>query len=419
MTTRAELRSDCAVCLWIPLFPLRCEERRHPEFLHRPTALLSPQETRRLWHVSSTARRMGVRSGMTVSQAIGLCPSLSLQEPDPVHYDETFSRLLLALEDVSPVIEPVELGRVFIGVDGLDGLYGGPLEQARAVMQTVRQHNGRGDRSAGRPSFRLGWARGKFLSWVAATRAKPGTVVVVPDGEYQAFLAHQPVAVLPIASDTHRRLQQLGLATLGDVARLPEPALVSQFGAEGRRAWRLATGKVAEPVIGHQRPEPIVAALDFPVPAADRAMLMHATDTLTERALHHPRRAGWRVCVVRLRAVLEHGISWLTEVVLKDPSAHRDRIAAPLKARLESSPPTGAVEHLAVEFTSFAHGTDELQLFARDASSSARAGRRQALHAAAREIQTRFKRPLLSHVVEVQPWSRLPERRYALIDFEP
>ncbi len=176
---------------------------------------------------------------------------------------------------------------------------------------------------------------------------------------------------------------------------------------------------MADPVVGRQRPEPIIAALDFPTPATDRAMLAHAIDTLIERALRHPRRAGWRVCVVRLRAVLEHGISWLTEVVLKDPSAHRKRIGAPLKTRLEASPPTGAVEHLAVEFTAFARGTDELQLFARDANSSARAGRRQALHAAAREIAARFKRPLLSHVVEVQPWSRLPERRYALIDFEP
>lgn len=418
MTTSTVLCSDCAVCLWIPLFPLRCEERRHPELVHRPTALLSPHESRRLWHVSSTARRMGVRSGMTVSQAIGLCPSLSLREPDPVHYDETFSHLLLALENVSPVIEPVELGRVFIGVDGLDRLYGGPLDQARAVTQAMRRQ-GDGDRPTGRSSFRLGWARGKFLSWVAATRAKPSRVVVVPDGEHRTFLAQQPVAVLPIASDTHRRLQQLGLTTLGDVARLPESALVSQFGAEGRRAWRLATGTVTDPVIGRRRPEPIVAALDFPTPAADRAMLVHAIDTLIERALRHPRRAGWRVCVVRLRAALEHGISWLTEVVLKDPSAHRDRIAAPLTTRLEASPPTGAVERLTVEFTAFARGTDELQLFARDATSSARAGRRQALHAAAREIETRFKRPILSHVVEVQPWSRLPERRYALIDFEP
>jgi hypothetical protein len=31
----------------------------------------------------------------------------------------------------------------------------------------------------------------------------------------------------------------------------------------------------------------------------------------------------------------------------------------------------------------------------------------------------RIPRSCLYHVIEVQPWSRLPERRYALIDFEP
>jgi hypothetical protein len=109
----------------------------------------------------------------------------------------------------------------------------------------------------------------------------------------------------------------------------------------------------------------------------------------------------------------------MVEATLKDPSADRERIAAPLRARLETSPPVGAVDHLAVEFTEFARGTDELQLFARDAQSSARAGRRCALRAAANEIKTRLKRSLLYHVVEVHPWSRIPERRYALIDFEP
>jgi hypothetical protein len=86
---------------------------------------------------------------------------------------------------------------------------------------------------------------------------------------------------------------------------------------------------------------------------------------------------------------------------------------------MEHTPPNGAVEYLAVEFTAFARGTDELQLFARDASAAARAGRRRALHAVAHEIQTRLRRPMLYHIIEVQPWSRIPERRYALIDFEP
>jgi hypothetical protein len=105
-------------------------------------------------------------------------------------------------------------------------------------------------------------------------------------------------------------------------------------------------------------------------------------------------------------------------VTLKDPTIDRDQIAAPLRTQLERSPPSGAVERLVVEFTAFAPGTEELQLFARDATAAARAARRRALQRAAREIKLRIKRSLLYHVIEVQPWSRLPERRYALIDFD-
>jgi len=71
---------------------------------------------------------------MTVSQAIGLCPALKLCEPDPVHYDERFSQLVAALGTVSPVVEPVELGRAFVGTDGLEGLYGGPEEIVEAIQ---------------------------------------------------------------------------------------------------------------------------------------------------------------------------------------------------------------------------------------------------------------------------------------------
>jgi nucleotidyltransferase/DNA polymerase involved in DNA repair len=351
---------------------------------------------------------MGVRPGLTVSQAIGLCPTLAVIEPDPVFYDEHFTRILLALERVSPVIEPAELGRVFIGVDGLKRLYGDAQRQLTLVARAVTGH-----------PLRLGWGRGKFVAWVAATKAGPNGRVIVNDRDHEAFLASQSVAVLPISADTHHRLRQLGLRTLGDVARLPETALVSQFGREGRRAWQLASGRLVEPVTGAERPEPIRAAISFSLPAADRVLLAQAIGKLIERALKHPRRTGWRVRVARLHAVLEHGASWMAEVVLKDPTADARRIADPLTVRLEQTPPTGAVERLAVEFTAFAPGTQELQLFARDAASAARAGRSRALRAAVTEIKAKRRNSRLFHVIEVQPWSRIPERRYALIDFEP
>src|SRR5438876_529799 len=303
--------SSVAVCVWIPLFALRCEEARRPELASQPSALLAPDASRRVvWQVSPLARHAGVRPGMTVSQAIGLCPALRLCEPDPVHYDERFALLLAALARVSPVVEPAELGLAYVGTDGLEGLYGGLEGIVEAIKRGTRKwERGTGERTphlcsafrAPRSTFRLGWGKGKFVAWVAATRAKPGGAFIVHPGEEGKFLASQPVAVLPLDPDAHRRLRQLGLRTLR-------------------------------------------------------------------------------------------------------------RLAAP---------PAGAVERLVVEFTAFAPGTVELQLFARDASAAARAARRRALRSAVQEITLRLKRPMLYHVIEVQPWSRLPERRYALIDYEP
>jgi DNA polymerase-4/protein ImuB len=225
--------------------------------------------------------------------------------------------------------------------------------------------------------------------------------------------------VLPLDPDTHRRLRQLGLKTLANLTALPEAAVVAQFGRAGRRLWQLAAGLLAEPVVGRDIPEPIVVALTFFSPVTDLEMLTQSLAQLIERALKHPRRIGWRVRQVRVRAALEHGTSWMIEAVLKDPSADRSRIIAPLKTRLDLAPPTKAVERLAVEFSDFAPGTTELQLFARDANAAARAGQRRALRHAIQEIKLRLQQSRLYHIIEVQPWSRIPERRYALIDYEP
>ncbi|MEX1050042.1 MAG: hypothetical protein WEC54_00695, partial [Gemmatimonadales bacterium] len=151
-----------------------------------PHALLAPEDGRRLWHLSREARRDGAKTKMTVSQAIGLCPALALLEPDPVFYDEQFAHLLRRLINVSPVIEPAELGRVYVGVDGLERLYGGPEEQLAVIVEAGGREGGKTD------DYRLGYATGKFPAWVAATRARPGEALVVPKGDEAEFLATQP-----------------------------------------------------------------------------------------------------------------------------------------------------------------------------------------------------------------------------------
>src|SRR5213595_2348381 len=189
MTRTPRLTSDTAACCWIPLFALRCETARRPELASLPLALLAPDDTRRLWQVAPLARRAGVKPGMTVSQAIGLCHSLRLCEPDPVHYDEQFAALLSALSEVSPVVEPAELGLVYVGADGLEGIFGAPTNIIEAIIRTLEGWNvgmseaGSTVQHSNIPTFRLGFALGKFTAWVAASRAKPSEAIVVPAGE--------------------------------------------------------------------------------------------------------------------------------------------------------------------------------------------------------------------------------------------
>src|SRR3989441_1140796 len=198
--------SSAAVCVWIPLFALRCEEARRPELVSQPGALLAADAGRRVvWQVSPLARHAGGRPGMTVSQAIGLCPALRLCEPDPVHYDERFALLLAALARVSPVVEPAELGLAYVGTDGLEGLYGGPEQIVEAIRLRIaecglRNGNASAESAVHNPlsAIRVGWGKGKFVAWVAATRAKPGGACIVHPGEEGKFLASQPVAVLPL-----------------------------------------------------------------------------------------------------------------------------------------------------------------------------------------------------------------------------
>src|SRR2546429_9122877 len=83
MTRTPRLTSNGAACCWIPLFALRCETARRPELASLPVALLSPDDTRRLWQGAPPAPRAGGKAAVTGSQAGGLCPPPQLWGADP------------------------------------------------------------------------------------------------------------------------------------------------------------------------------------------------------------------------------------------------------------------------------------------------------------------------------------------------
>jgi len=128
-----------------------------------------------------------------------------------------------------------------------------------------------------------------------------------------------------------------------------------------------------------------------------------------------------------LGAQLEGGGSWFVETVLREPTAQRERIASPLRAKMTISPPPKAVDTLIVELTQFGAPSAQTSLFDRKDESGRAAGGRElargevppSLRDAVKELKLRLGHSPLYRVVEVDPWSRIPERRHALLSFDP
>lgn len=412
------------ICLWLPAFELRIERIRAPELSGSPLALLASagSERREISQACERAASAGVRAGMRVSQAVGLCPSLNVIEPDPALYESTRESLLHELQAWSPVVEPAGRERFFVGTNGLERLYGSPRDQIADLLT----HLARGFPSRLTADLRVGYAPGKFGAWVAVSRAGPRNPVMVSEERLVPFLADRPVSVLPVNPRMVRRLEQLGIARLGQLARLPEPALIAQFGADGRRALAWATGRRIDPVHARRRIRPVRVSLDFPAPVGQLEMLHAAVDHLLERGLARPARRGRSVRGVRLGATLEDGRSWYVRTILRDPTSTKESLGFVLRSRIALHPPPRAVESLSLEFFRFGPPSAQTDLFEpkRDARrkfdglETAEGTLLPPVREAARTLKLRLGHGALYRVLELQPVSRIPERRHALLELE-
>jgi DNA polymerase-4 len=246
---------------------------------------------------SYEAKALGVRTAMGGAQARRLCPDAVVVDPRMSAYTQASKAVFAVFEDTTPLVEGISIDEAFLDVGGLRRISGSPTEIALRLRRTVREQ-------VGLP-ITVGIARTKFLAKVASGVAKPdGLLVVQPDHEL-GFLHPLPVERLwGVGRVTAAKLGRRGIGTVGDVAELPETALVSILGpAAGRHLHALAHNRDPRPVqvgrrrrsIGSQR----ALGRAPKSPATLDATLVGLVDRLGRRL-----RAAHRVCrtvVLRLR----------------------------------------------------------------------------------------------------------------------
>jgi DNA polymerase-4 len=246
---------------------------------------------------SYEARACGVRTAMGGAQARRLCPAAAVVDPRMEAYSAASRAVFGVFEATSPLVEGLSIDEAFLEVGGLRRVSGTPREIAVRLRREVADR-------VGLP-ISVGVARTKFLAKVASGSCKPdGLLVVPPDGE-EAFLAPLPVARLwGVGEVTARKLQTRGILTVGDVAGVPEPALVAMLGrASGRHLHALATNVDPRPVQPTRRRRSIGSQHALGRGPHSAVALDTVVLGLVERVARRLRAAGrvGRTIVLRLR----------------------------------------------------------------------------------------------------------------------
>jgi protein ImuB len=378
------------------------------ELLLRPAALApEPGREQMIGEVSGAAEAFGVHPGMRLGEALGRCPELVLVTPDPDRAGSTWEEVLRRLEGIGAAVESKRAGEAFFEADGLRDLWGGHLE---GVMSRTRRAIATPARLAAGPT--------RFCAYAAATQARShgrrsGGAPIVPPGAARSFLAPLPVELLRSrlgeGTNVPGTLERLGVRTLGELAALPPKAVADRFGPEGMRASALASGR-DEPLRPRRPSEGLSEELELPE-AVSGPQLERALAMLVDRLLAHPGRRGRTFRRLRLAARLGPGGSWRREVPLREASASGERLLLALSPKLEELP--GPALRLSLEAISLGPPAHRQGSLVRDA----RERRRARLAEAIRQARAAGGRDAVLRVLEVDPRSRVPERRATLAPF--
>jgi len=269
------------------------EQRDDPRLRGRPVLVAAGVVVA----ASYEAKAYGIRTPMGIRTARRLCREAIVVRPRFSAYAEASRDVYAVFDDATPLVEGLSIDEAFLDVRGLERLSGTPVEIAARLRADVRDR-------VGLP-ITVGIARTKFLAKVASAVAKPNGLLAVPPEHELAFLHPLPVEALwGVGAVTARRLGDLGVATVGDLARFDEGALVTVLGrAAGRHLYALAHNRDPRRVRTRRRRGSIGAqrALGRSPTSADDvdAALIGLVDRVTRR-MRAADRSG-RTVTLRLR----------------------------------------------------------------------------------------------------------------------
>ncbi|WP_297808683.1 DNA polymerase IV [uncultured Methylophaga sp.] len=298
-------------------FFAQIEQQDYPFWRNRPVAVTNGKLGSTIITASYEARSVGIHTGMHLKEARQLCPALIQAPSRPYRYAAVSSRIMAALQHITPDVEVYSVDEAFLDVTACQQLHGSPLQIGQLIKSTVSEASGL--------TCSVGLSGDKTTAKFAAKLEKPDGLTLIAPWQAEARLANEPVTALSgISEGISRFLSRYGIERCGDMKKVPMSLIAKRFGHPGRRIWLMAQGRDPEPVIINVKdPKTIGHGKVMPPGTADKQTVLtyfqHMSEKVGSRLRKHgfqsdrffigikTRRQGWLATKIKLAQATDDG----------------------------------------------------------------------------------------------------------------
>lgn len=220
-----------------------CHQAKDPSLRGKPVLVAGDPQKRHgiILTASYEARKFGVKTAMPVWEAKKRCPHGIFVRPEHRLYLDYSRRVFQILCEYTPLVEPFSIDEAWLDVTGCGRLFGTAEEIGRMLQKRINDELSL--------SCSVGISENKFLAKMASELQKPNGFTVLEAKDVPAVLWPLPVEeMVGVGKKMAVAFKELGVVTIGDLARMPVKILVSRFGVVGETLHHLAHGRDDSPV---------------------------------------------------------------------------------------------------------------------------------------------------------------------------
>jgi len=309
------------------------EETRNPELRGKAFAVGGrPEERGVVASCSYAARRDGIRSAMPTGKALGLSPGLIIVPSRHRLYGEVSRQVMDILHTVTGLLEQISIDEAFLDISDIQD---DPEHLARGLQARIR-----GELHL---PCSIGIASNKLVAKTATEVGKalalkrikaqglvepPNAVTVVPAGKEAEFLSPLPADMLwGVGPKTSKRLSELGIHTIGDIAKWPESELIRLFGENGRDLSRHARGIDDRPVVTEHETKSISQETTFSVDVRNDKVLEKTLREQSAEVARQLRKNNLAGKTIKLKIRWPDFTTLTRQTTLNSPTDMEDEIA--------------------------------------------------------------------------------------------